>query len=61
MSNLDYKGNCSRRKRRKMKGASISIPCDPINENVKNQLKKMVNDGKYTIGEVIVPQKYEKQ
>ena len=59
MSNLYYKGkenehNCSRRKRRKMKGTIISIPCDPTNENVKNELKEMVNDGKYKYEKTII-------
>ena len=61
ISNLQYKrkgneDNCTRRKRRKIKGTSISIPCDPTNKNVKNELKKMLNAGKYTLGEVVVPQ-----
>ena len=49
-----------RRCKRKFQGTDISIPCDPTNQAVKKELKELVNKGKYTLGELIVPQSFEK-
>ena len=49
-----------RRCKRKFQGTDISIPCDPTNQAVKKELKELVNKCKYTLGELIVPQSFEK-
>ena len=49
-----------RRKKRKIAGINISIPTDITNTEVKTNLTKLINDGTYTIGDLIVPQKFEK-
>ena len=47
-----------RRKKRKIAGINISIPTDITNTEVKTNLTKLINDGTYTIGDLIVPQKF---
>ena len=49
-----------RRCKRKVQGSGISMPCDPTNQAVKKELKRLVSEGKYTLGELIVPQTFEK-
>ena len=49
-----------RRCKRKVQGSGISMPCDPTNQAVKKELKRLVSEGKYTLGELIVPQLFEK-
>ena len=44
-----------RRKKRKIAGINISIPTDITNTEVKTNLTKLINDGTYTIGDLIVP------
>ena len=47
-----------RRKKRKIAGINISIPTDITNTEVKTNLTKLINYGTYTIGDLIVPQKF---
>ena len=65
MSNLDYKGKKNEitvgKKKKKDKGNKHLNSLWPNKRECKKWTEKMVNDGKYTIGELIVPQKYEKQ
>ena len=56
----DRNNENTRRCKRKIKGTSISLPCDPTNVKVKKELKRMVHEGNYSLGELIVPQKYKK-
>ena len=49
-----------RRKKRKFDGINVSIPTDVANTEVKEYLAKLINEGAYTIGDLIVPQKFEK-
>ena len=65
LSSFNYKSKDrnnenTRRCKRKIKGTSISLPCDPTNVKVKKELKRMVHEGNYSLGELIVPQKYKK-
>ena len=61
---LNYKNKSSavhsRRKKRKTDGINVSIPTDVTNTQVKEYLAKLINEGAYTIGDLIVPQKFEK-
>ena len=52
----DISGDHTRRCKRKIKGTTISLPCDPTNVKVKKELKRLVHDGNYSLGELIVPQ-----
>ena len=38
----------------------ISIPIEETNEDVMKQLKNKIENGDYTLGELIVPQNFEK-
>ena len=49
-----------RRKKINIAGINISIPTDITNTEIKTNLTKLINDGTYTIGDLIVPQKFEK-
>ena len=49
-----------RRKKRKIDGINVTIPTDVTNTAVKEYLAKLINQGAYTIGDLIVPQKFEK-
>ena len=61
---LNYKNKSAavhfRRKERKIDGINVSIPTDVANTEVKEYLAKLINEGAYTIGDLIVPQKFEK-
>ena len=64
ISQFDYKSKeqsetRTRRHKRKIQGTDIAIPCDPTNKNVKDALKRLVDEGKYTLGELIVPQAFQ--
>ena len=41
-------------------GGEISIPTEKSNENLKKDLVNQVESGIYSIGELVVPQKFEK-
>ena len=41
-------------------GGEISIPTEKSNENLKKDLVNQVASGIYSIGELVVPQKFEK-
>ena len=49
-----------RRAKRKLDGIDITIPTELTTEQVKLELKKMIDTGDITIGELIVPQKFKK-
>ncbi|KAK3735229.1 hypothetical protein QZH41_008432 [Actinostola sp. cb2023] len=49
-----------RRKKRKGRGGEISVPTEVSPQKLKEQLKEKIKSGEYTVGEMIVPQKYEK-
>ncbi|XP_065672107.1 uncharacterized protein LOC136089935 [Hydra vulgaris] len=58
INNIQY-----RRKKRRLNMPyirDISLPCEPTNKKIKQQLKKKIDDGTYNSGEKIVPQRYEK-
>ena len=38
----------------------VSVPVEPTNEGILSQLKEKILDGTYNIGQLIVPQSYEK-
>ena len=61
---LNYKNKSAavhpRRKNRKIDGINVSIPTDVTNTQVKEYLAKLIDEGVYTIGDLIVPQKFEK-
>ena len=48
-----------RKKKRKLADC-VSIPTEMTNKKLKVELKKLIDNGKYSIGELITPQKYEK-
>ena len=55
--------NCTpwlRRKKIIIEGAGLSIPCDVTNDELKEDLERMIDEGKYNIGELIVPQTFQK-
>ena len=43
-----------------MQGTDISIPTDVTNADVKRDLMMSIAEGTYTVGDLIVPQKFEK-
>ena len=49
-----------RRKKRKIDGIDVSIPCDVTNVEVKKDIGKKIQSGIYNAGEIIVPQKFRK-
>ena len=38
----------------------VSVPVEPTNEQIVSQLKEKIVGGSYNIGQLIVPQSYEK-
>ena len=38
----------------------VSVPVEPTNEGILSQLKEKILDSTYNIGQLIVPQSYEK-
>ena len=65
ISQSDYKSKeqsdtRTRRFKRKIQGTEIAMPCDPTNKRVKNELKRLVDEGKYSLGELIVPLSFQK-
>ncbi|XP_048583669.1 uncharacterized protein LOC125563042 [Nematostella vectensis] len=49
-----------RRRKRRGQGGEISIPCEPDKKTLKAQLLQKIHTKEYSIGERIVPRKYEK-
>ena len=49
-----------RRGKRKIDGTTVSVPADITNEQLKEFLIKDISSGLYTVGELIVPQKFTK-
>ncbi|XP_048588889.1 uncharacterized protein LOC125572428 [Nematostella vectensis] len=49
-----------RRRKRRGHGGEISIPCEPDKKTLKAQLLQKIHTKEYSIGERIVPRKYEK-
>ena len=62
---LNYKNKSAavqfRRKKKTIDGINVSIPTDVTNTEVKEYLAKLINEGAYTIGDLIIPQKFEKR
>ena len=50
ISQFDYTSR-TRRFKRKIQVTDIAMPCDPTNKSVKNELKRLVGEGKYSLGE----------
>ena len=64
MTKFDYlrKNNSCRLRRKKITlSDDISMPCEPTNSNVIEQLKLMIIPGIYKMGEEIVPQKFKSE
>ena len=64
ISQFDYKSKeqsdtRTRRFKRKIQGTDVAMPCDPTNKRVKNELKRLVDERKYSLGELIVPQSFQ--
>ena len=49
-----------RRGKRKIDGTTLSVPADITNKKLKESLAKDIASGLYTVGELIVPQKFAK-
>ena len=49
-----------RRKKRKIEGTNISVPCDPTTTIVKKDLQTKIDEGVYSKSEKIVPQTFQK-
>ena len=49
-----------RRKKRIIEGTGMSMPCDVTNDGLKKELTSMIDEGRYNIGELIVPQTFQK-
>ncbi|KAK3718960.1 hypothetical protein QZH41_017573, partial [Actinostola sp. cb2023] len=53
-------GKRIRRKKLRGMGGEISIPVPQTNKNLNDMLKLKIQRGEYTVGELVVPRKYEK-
>ena len=53
-------GERLRRRKRKIEGTSVSMSCDITNAKVRENLALKITDGTYTVGEMIVLQKFQK-
>ena len=59
-SDKHYSDDNYRRKKRKIEGTDVSMPCDITNADLKKEFQKKVDDGTYNTGEIIVPQIFQK-
>ncbi|XP_065678700.1 uncharacterized protein LOC136093585 [Hydra vulgaris] len=62
LSCLKYKGQGNRiirRCKKKIHATDISIPAEPTIKKIKLNIKEKVSKGEYTIGELIIPQKFQ--
>ena len=60
---FNYHGKCSvprSRKAKKKLPGGIPMPCEPTTEEVVKFLKEQIMSGDYSMGEIIVPQKFQK-
>ena len=53
--NQQTQHNVRRKKRKLTFDSNVSLPMLPSNEQVKRELISQIRDGKYTMGELIVP------
>ena len=59
-NSMEHSDDRVRRCKRKVYGTGISMPCDPTNQAAKKELKRLANEGKYTLGDLIVSQTFKK-
>ena len=62
LKKFDYKGKgktIMRRSKRRINGTKVSIPTEPTNKKIKQNMKTKITSGDYAIGELITPQSFE--
>ena len=62
LKKFDYKGKgktITRRSKRRINGTKVSMPTEPTNKKIKQNMKTKISSGDYTIGELITPQSFE--
>ena len=62
LKKFDYKGKgktIMRRSKRRINGTKVSMPTEPTNKKIKQNMKTKISSGDYTIGELITPQSFE--
>ena len=50
----------TRRNKFRGPGGEISLPCDEPVPTIKERMKQKLEAGEYSVGEIIVPRRYEK-